>query len=56
MRSSLIRNLWGKTSGTGYGNLPLGLNGVGSQVSINGTTDLSQIIVGNNGRAVESIV
>jgi hypothetical protein len=45
----------GKTSGTAYGNLPLG-DPNGSQVSINGTTDLSQIIVGNNGACVMSIV
>lgn len=48
----------GKTTGTAFGNMPLGgTNGLlPSQVSINGTTDLSQIILGNNNGCVTSIV
>lgn len=46
----------GKTSGEAIGNMPIGKDGVGSQVSINGSTDLSQIIVGNSGACVMSIV
>ena len=46
----------GKTSGEAYGSMPIGNNGIGSQVSINGSTDLSQVIVGNSGACVMSIV
>jgi hypothetical protein len=45
----------GKTSGCATGNMPIGTD-TGSQVSINGSTDLSKIIVGNNGACVMSIV
>ena len=46
----------GRTSGTAYGTLPLATDGTGSQVSINGSTDLIKVIVGNNGACVQSIV
>lgn len=40
----------GKPSGTAQGNMP-----IGSQVSINGSADLSAIIVGSSGGYVETI-
>jgi hypothetical protein len=40
----------GKTSGTAQGNMPQG-----SQVSINGSADLSAIIVGSNGAYIQTI-
>lgn len=40
----------GSNAGTAQGNMP-----INSQVSINGNTDLSQIIVGHNGAFVQSI-
>jgi len=40
----------GKTSGTAQGNMP-----IGSQVSINGSADLSAIIVGSSGAHIETI-